>query len=310
MPMIQGIDGSALLAAFRQGRSDRSADDNARAAEERQAQIGGVMAGMFGDQGGGGVAGQYAPSQPAKRPTMGEAFNPQAMGQIGAMDAGGAAPAAMTPPAAARQPQANMRPDPMQLARLIALDPKVGGEIASAFKSMNEDQIKMASAKNDIMGSAAQYIAQGKTPEERMQRFQHAAPQLQAMGWTAQELDGVDNDLSDNALQGYQALAIANDNRIDNELAERKFRAGDNVSIQAGGNVVNVKPDGSARYVVAQPGVGGDDVPGNIPPEAINALKSGEGSAEQFDAIFGAGAAARVMGGGVSNDTGGFPPGG
>lgn len=34
----------------------------------------------------------------------------------------------------------------------------------------------------------------------------------------------------------------------------------------------------------------------NIPADAINALKAGQGTAEQFDAIFGAGSAARVLG--------------
>jgi hypothetical protein len=36
----------------------------------------------------------------------------------------------------------------------------------------------------------------------------------------------------------------------------------------------------------------------NIPADAINALKAGQGSPEQFDAIFGAGSAKRILGGG------------
>jgi hypothetical protein len=43
------------------------------------------------------------------------------------------------------------------------------------------------------------------------------------------------------------------------------------------------------------------------PPEAIEALRKGVGTPEQFDEAFGQGAAARVMGGGASNGTGGFP---
>jgi hypothetical protein len=34
----------------------------------------------------------------------------------------------------------------------------------------------------------------------------------------------------------------------------------------------------------------------NIPADAINALKAGQGSPEQFDAIFGAGSAKRILG--------------
>jgi hypothetical protein len=34
----------------------------------------------------------------------------------------------------------------------------------------------------------------------------------------------------------------------------------------------------------------------NIPAGAISALKSGQGSPEQFDAIFGAGSASRILG--------------
>jgi hypothetical protein len=44
-----------------------------------------------------------------------------------------------------------------------------------------------------------------------------------------------------------------------------------------------------------------------IPQEAIEALKRGEGTPEQFDQMFGQGAAARAMGGTASNSGGGFP---
>ncbi len=285
MPMIQGIDGMALIKAFRTGREDRAEQDKAQAEQARAEKIGGVMGQLFGGQTGGGVAGQYAPSQPAIAPTMADAFNPEVMGQIGAMDAGGAAPGAMAAPQAPMQRtgQQNVRPNPMQLARLIALDPKVGGEIASAFKSMNEDQIKMASAKNDIMGSAAAYVAQGKTPQERMERFQMAAPQLQAMGWTPEELDGIDNDLSDNALQGYQALAIAYDNRIDNELKEREFMMGKTVAIPDGGNLATVKPvigdDGSVstktEYAIGGPDGEVENIPRPMSKAEADALAPG-----------------------------------
>ena len=45
---------------------------------------------------------------------------------------------------------------------------------------------------------------------------------------------------------------------------------------------------------------------GSPPAEAVAALQNGEGTAEQFDEMFGAGAAARAMGGGGSNVTSSF----
>lgn len=250
MPLIQQFDGSVLLQALRQGRSDGAAARAAQAEQEYDTTTKSLTSLALGGRTGGGVAGQYAPSQPAKAASMTDA--PQ-MGQT--------APAPMAAPQMAQQPQ--QRPDPMAMARLIAHNPKVGGEIAAAFQKMDENKLAMASAKNDIMGSAAAYIAKGRTPEERMQRFQHAAPQLQAMGWTAQELDGVDNDLSDNALQGYQALAIAYDNAIDNARAEREFMMGKTLSVAPGGSVATVKPidkpdgtvDTQTDYVIGGDGV-------------------------------------------------------
>lgn len=214
----------------------------------------------------------------------------------------------------ANAPQGMMRPDPNILSQLIVLDPEVGDKLATAFKAMDENTLKMSQAKNDIMGGAARYIGQGRTPQERMQRFQVARPQLLAAGWTERELDGVDNDLSDVALQGYQAVAIDYDKMIDNELAERQFQAGKVLSTVPGGMASVVRPDGTVTPIIvpnqgdrrAGEGAGVDDPVGNIPPEAIDDLRNGRGTPEQFDDIFGAGSAARVLGGGGGNATGGF----
>lgn len=70
----------------------------------------------------------------------------------------------------------------------------------------------------------------------------------------------------------------------------------------------NAKPytdsNGATRLYV--PGAQSQPSNGGIPQDAINALRSGQGSAQQFDEIFGAGAAQRVLGGGSSNAAGGF----
>lgn len=312
MGMIQGIDGSALLAAFRQGRSDRATDDKAKAEAERQKKIGGLMGQLFGERqpASAGVAGQYASPNPpapvAPDASFAEAFSPQAMETVGSQPGAPSVTPASAPPAMSNP---SRRPDPNVLAQLIALDPETGGKIATAFKSMDEAQLKKIEARNSHMGAAARYVQQGRTPEERRQRFQIAVPSLIEAGYTPQELDGIDNDLSDQRLQFYQATAIDYDKMIDNELAEREFQAGKNVPVVPGGNVANIKPDGTARWVIGGDGATTDApaASSGVPPEAAAALRRGEGTPEQFDAIFGPGASARIMGGGAGDSAGGFP---
>lgn len=54
-------------------------------------------------------------------------------------------------------------------------------------------------------------------------------------------------------------------------------------------------------------GVTGNQPASSPPPEAIAELKSNPSTAGHFDEVFGQGAAARYLGGGASNGTGGFP---
>jgi len=303
MPMIQGIDGSVLLNAFRQGRADRREEAEREAEVQRKAQMQGLMGQLFPQDTAGGVEGQYAPSQPApaQPTTFGEAFNPQTMEAFGRGEDPAQAPAAPAGPSYRGGPR---RPDPNVLAQLIVLDPETGGRIATALKSMDEANLARIEAKNSHMGAAARYVQQGRTPEERMQRFQIAAPSLIEAGFTPEELDGIDNDLSDERLQFYQATAIDYDSMIDNEMAEREFNAGKTVPVTAGGNVALVKPDGSARWVIGGGPEGGAP---QVPEAAIAELRQNPATAAQFDEIFGAGAAARILEGGP---TGSAPSGG
>jgi len=257
MAMIQGIDGGALLQAFRAGREDRYVKGKrdlemreAEAERARREQVTGLVGQLFGAPESGGVAAQYGAPETSAPQTFGEAFTPEGIEAAGPPQAPQALPAQQPP---------GRQPNPDVLSQLIVLDPETGGRIATALKTMDEMDIQRFETRNNFMGGAAQYVAQGRTPEERVQRFQIAAPQLLDAGWTPEELDGIDNDLSDMRLQGYMGLALDYDKFIDNELAEREFNAGKTVPVTAGGSVALVRPDGSAEYVIG--GGGGSSTP-------------------------------------------------
>jgi hypothetical protein len=299
MGLIQGIDGGALLEAFRQGRSDRATDDKNKQAKDEAAQWKGLMAQAMGGQpSGGGVTGNYAPAQPQTPPvalgaSFDQAFSPSAMSAIQS------GPAPVAPSAAPQGPRA---PDPNILRQMVMLRPEQAGQVITALKTLNEGDLKQQQAKNDIMGAAAHYVQQGATPAERLDRFQHAAPQLLAMGWTQDQLQKAASDLSDTALQGFTGMAIDYDKMIDNELAKRKFQAGDNVAVVPGGNVANIKPDGTGSYVVGGPGgqSGNSTMPHVSSPEEALRLKPGT----RF--MLPDGRVGTVPGGGASDGTGGF----
>lgn len=290
MPMIQGIDGNALINAFRAGKQDRASEyerqakqAEAQAKLDRERETRGLMGQLFGGSApaGGGVAGAYG---------VGGSSSPAANveGRI----------APVTPAMAQEPPRATY--DPNILQKLVMLDPEVGGKIAGALKTMDEMTIKRHQDMNDIMGAAAHYLA--KVPQnERAQAMQIIAPQLKAAGWTDQQIAAA--DLSDRGLQGYQAVAIDYDKMFDNELAERKFQAGDNVAVAAGGNVANIKPDGTARWIV-----GGGAAPASegLPRAQSKADVDALPPGAQF--IAPDGTIRTKPGGGSGNATGGFRP--
>lgn len=290
MPMIQGIDGNALINAFRAGKQDRASEYERQAKQaetqaklDRERETRGLMGQLFGGSApaGGGVAGAYG---------VGGSSSPAANveGRI----------APVTPAMAQEPPRATY--DPNILQKLVMLDPEVGGKIAGALKTMDEMTIKRHQDMNDIMGAAAHYLA--KVPQnERAQAMQIIAPQLKAAGWTDQQIAAA--DLSDRGLQGYQAVAIDYDKMFDNELAERKFQAGDNVAVAAGGNVANIKPDGTARWIV-----GGGAAPASegLPRAQSKADVDALPPGAQF--IAPDGTIRTKPGGGSGNATGGFRP--
>lgn len=306
MGMIQGIDGMALINAFRAGKQDRASaneiqikQDEAQAKVAREKETRGLMGQLFGGAApaGGGVAGQFGIGRTPINPDMTPG------GGIG----GGIAQerARIDAEAPPKMPDMGQEPpraayDPNILQKLVMLDPETGGKVASALKTMDEINLKRHQEKNDILGAAAHVLAK-VAPAERARQLAIMAPQLKAMGWSDQELANA--NLSDEGLRAYQGTAIDFDKMIDNELAERKFMAGDNVAVVAGGNVANIKPDGSAKWIV---GGGGAPSSEGLPrPQGkadVDALPPGT----QF--IAPDGTIRTKPGGGGSNVTGGFRP--
>lgn len=73
------------------------------------------------------------------------------------------------------------------------------------------------------------------------------------------------------------------------------------IPIEAGGSLLEYDPvSGGVRYAVAPADLAGrlnsQQPSSDIPPDAIEALRRGEGTPAQFDEMFGPGSAARVMG--------------
>lgn len=266
---IQGFSTGTLIDAWRAGRKDRAAMDEAKAKAEQQKAWAGAVGSLYGVPESGGVAGQFAPSNP-QQPTFDQAFGGGAMEAVGGMDAGGAAPAPMAAPQAPQQAPARQRGSLNQeaIARMLQIDPETTVKIIGAYKQMDEMSLKREEGKNAILGAAAATLTR-VPPEQRRNALASFAGQLEAAGWTQQEL--AEADLSDMGLRGYQNLAMAVDNIIDNELAEREFMAGKTLSVAPGGSVAVVKPrigaDGSVststEYVIGGGGQQGGG--GNLP---------------------------------------------
>lgn len=270
MPMIQGIDGGMLMQAFRAGRQDRfDIEDRMRqmraedAEARRKDQVSGLVGQLFGQrEQPAGVAAQFGAPGP-------RAFGGGGHEATHAPETAPQAPPQMPVQAPSRQP------NPDVLAQLILLDPETGQQVVSALKSMDEMDLKRSEARNNFMGAAARYVMQGATAEERLERFQIATPALLDAGYTAEELDGIDNDLSDARLQFYMATAIDYDKLIDNELAERQFNAGKTVPVPGGGSVALVKPDGSAEWIIGGSDGGDSNLPRPQSKAEVDALPPG-----------------------------------
>ncbi len=296
MGLIQGIDGGALLAAFRQGKSDRATDDKNKQAKDEAAQWKGLMAQAMGGQpSGGGVTGNYASPSPQTPPvapgaTFDQAFSPQAMTSIQS----GPPAAPMAPPPVSRGP------DPNVLQKMAFLRPEQTGQVMTVLKTMDEMTIKRTQAKNDALGQAAHFL-EAYPEAQRPQMMQIVAQHLAEAGWAPQEIANA--NLTNDGLKAYQGMAIDYDKIIDNELAERKFQAGDNVAVVPGGNVANIKPNGTAHYVI-----GGGGQPASAPAVHVKTIEEAQALPPGTHFIDPNGVARTVPGGQTASPSGTFRP--
>lgn len=224
MPMIQGIDGATLINALRAGRDDRYEEDrrkaeaaNAEAEGAHRRRVQGLIGQLFGEQ-PQGVAGQFGAPEPQSSP-FDQAFNPQSMEAIGRGEDPGPVAAPAPAQATAQPPRRQVNRD--VLTQLVLLDPETGGRIASALKTMADDDLDRAEARNSHMGATARWLRQFP-PQERPARLEAAAPLLLEQGFTPEQIQNAGQDLSDQQLGLFEMNAIDYDALIDNERAERE----------------------------------------------------------------------------------------
>ena len=311
MAMIQGIDGMALINAFRAGKQDRFEDAQREAAmraaqqkAENQRRIQGVMGQVFGGQGG-----SMADMAGAVPQAVGGGIGGGIAQQRAEMDQGGLLPALPEARPAPQAPQAGGSVNYQALGQLLTLDPEMGGKIVTAFKAMDETRLKALDAKNMAMAQAAHYLETVPAAQRTQAMQSLIGPHLAAAGWTPQELQQA--DLSDGGLKFYQARGMDMDKLLAAELAERKFQAGDIVTPQPGAGVFRVRPTGDPETIVA-PNDGSHAVGSPVTPD--RALPSPK-SKQDYDALApGAqyiapdGSHRTKPGGGSGNATGGFQP--
>lgn len=308
---VQGIDGSALINAFRQGKADRQAEQAAQAAAAEAEHKRSVMERLFSPQtesGGGGVTGQMGM---ADTPSVETAWSDPSVFE------GGAAASPTEPNAApAAEPSNPYELNPDALKELAVIDPKMAVDLHKAFGELGKDQLEKANAANTAIGQGAYYLSQ-LPQNQRAQAFQNLIPHLEANGMDQGQIREAYQQLQQAGWSdAYINFQIARSGDLDKMMGkildERENAQGKIVNFGPESGAMRVLPNGE-KDILAVPGVQGV-TPGQtaetgaaIPQEAINALLSGEGTPEQFDEYFGAGAAEMILGGGGGNAAGNFP---
>ncbi len=206
-----------------------------------------------------------------------------------------------------------------------------GGDIdlAKSISGYGDAERKRMGQEAGVMAAAAARLR--ALPENlRPAAFSQLSPMLQRFGFGQEEL--ASPDLTDQGLDGYiryghsvlegtdpqdepsvirtlRAIGVDPQSAQGQDIVTRSLAAprylpnGDGSFTVAGGGGM---PPGPSPAAPAVPGQRAPQAAGP-PAEAVQALRSGQGTPAQFDEIFGTGAAARVMGGAPSQGGATFP---
>lgn len=204
-----------------------------------------------------------------------------AYGQPGAPQTPEAPGGSQAPPEASQAADYDPWTDDAAQAELVqslaVVAPEDAMKIREAFSQHTEAERKQAAENWARIGQTALQLRQ-LPPQERAAELQRQTPMLVSLGIAPEMLAQV--DLSDRGLESY----VEHARDIEQVIGGRTART---IPVQAGGEIRTVMP--GQPY----PDFGGGTTP--IPPEAIEALRRGEGTPEQFDEAFGPGASQRVM---------------
>lgn len=204
--------------------------------------------------------------------------------------------------------------NPRDEAALTSLG-QVNPRLAMEFQQRNQQQAQQAQQQQRVSMEQVSQILNGVTPENYAERLATArqwgvdvssAPAAYDPNWVSSQQQMAQLLQTP---QGQEALSTAGKEAQDegfrpgtpefNRRVTERLNIADTryIPVQAGGNVGVVAPGQAPRWAI-----GGSGSPNqaqaqpNIPQAAIEALRNGQGTPAQFDEVFGAGAAASVMG--------------